>query len=410
MTAEAAAPSHILRQGAESAETTFGGGGALPVPRADDLIPLYLPVLGAAEQQAAAAALADGWLGIGPLTGRFERELGAFLGLRPDRHLVSTSSCTSALHLAALTAGIGPGAEVICPSFTYVAGHQAMSATGADVVFCDIDPKTLTVDPASVRSVITPRTRAIQVVHYAGVPADLDAIHAIAAEHDLRVIEDAAHAFGSSSRGRAIGSFGDLVCFSFGPVKMITSLEGGAVVSPRVEDVQLLHELRLIGVTADTDARYARQRMWEYDVVRQGYRYHLGSLPAAIGLAQLAQVDAFIANRRSYCRQYDAGLSDLDGVEPMAVAWDEIAPYMYVLRLRDASLRAGFMAHLRGLGVATGVHYMGGHTFTHYRECQRADLSVTETVAEQVVTLPLHSFMTEQTRERVIAAVRSYFS
>lgn len=375
-----------------------------------DVVPVYLPYLGAEIKQAAADALEDGWLGIGPLTERFEKELESYLELTEGRRVVSTSSCTAALHLATILAGAGPGDEVICPAFTYVAGHQAVSATGAEVVFCDIEEQTWGADPASIESMITERTKAVMAVHYAGVPCDLDGIYALAGKYGLRVIEDAAHAFGSRHQGKRIGSIGDLVCFSFGPVKAITTMEGGAIVTPNPDDVQRLHELRLIGVTADTNARYQRGRMWDYDVVRQGYRYHLGSVPAAIGLSQLPLAETFAANRRSYCRTYDEQLAGVSGVNAMATDWTDVVPYIYVLRLDDGVDRADFMAHLKARGVASGIHFNGGHHYSFYEKNPRADMSVTDRVSSQVVTLPLHPFMDEETLSRVTAAVRSYFA
>lgn len=374
---------------------------------ATEIIPVYRPHLGPETKQAAVAALDDGWLGMGPLTQRFERELERYLELPEGRRVVSTNSCTAALHLSTLLAGAGPGDEVICPSFTYTAGHQAVSATGADVVFCDIDEKTFGVDAASMESMITERTKAVMAVHYAGVPCDVQGVYDLAARHGLRVIEDAAHAFGSRHQGRRIGAIGDLVCFSFGPVKAITTLEGGAVVTAEA-DVQRLHELRLIGVTADTDARYARGRMWDYDVVRQGYRYHLGSVPAAIGLAQLPLAEDFADNRRRYCRMYDEQLAGVAGLQPMATDRIDVVPYMYVVRLDEGVSRPDFMAHLLARGVATGIHYNPGHQYSFYRDNPRSDMTVTDQVAAQVVTLPLHPVMADETIARVTAAVRSF--
>lgn len=372
-------------------------------------IPVYRPYLGPEVKDAAASALDEGWLGLGPLTERFELALERYLELDGQRRVVATNSCTAALHLATILAGAGPGDEVICPAFTYVAGHQAVSATGADVVFCDIEEKTLGADPASIASLITSRTKAIMAVHYAGVPCDIEGIRALATEHGLRVIEDAAHAFGSRHREQRIGATGDLVCFSFGPVKTITSLEGGAIVTPDPDDVQRLQELRLIGVTADTGARYQRGRMWEYDVVRQGYRYHLGAVPAAIGLSQLAMVETFAANRQWACRTYDGLLAGTPGIELLLTDWHDVVPYIYVIRLVDASERPTFMAHLKERGVASGIHFMGAHRYSFYEGNRRDDLSVTDAVSAQVVTLPLHPFMDVETIERVAEAVRSYF-
>jgi len=345
---------------------------------------------------------------MGKLSREFELGLERYLGLG-DRSVVSTNSCTEALHLAARLIGLGPGDEVICPSFTYVAGHQAISRTGAEIVFCDVAEDHLGIDPHRVRELITRRTRAILAVDYLGLPCRLDELMDIAREFGLRVIEDAAHAFGTKYNGRAIGSFGDITCFSFGPVKTITTLEGGAVITPDARDVQTLHELRHLGIDSDTDARYRNQRNWEFDVVRQGYRCHLGSVPAAIGLAQLEMVDEFIANRQDYCRQYDHAFGDIDGLVLFETDWKDVAPYIYVVRLQDPTRRAALMTHLRERGVATGIHFAGAHEFSFYANARRGPLPVTDRVTQQVMTLPLHPYMDEGTVQRVVEGVRSFF-
>lgn len=372
-------------------------------------IPVYRPYLGSEVQEAARQALAAGWLGMGRLSLEFEQGIERFLRLE-DRHVVSTNSCTEALHIAGRLIGLGPGDEVICPSLTYVAGHQAISRTGADVVFCDVEDGFLGIDPDRVRELITPATRAIMAVDYLGLPCRLDELMDIAHQHGLRVIEDAAHAFGSESRGRRVGAFGDITCFSFGPVKTITTLEGGAVITPNADDVHVLHELRHLGIDSDTDARYRNQRNWEFDVVRQGYRCHLGSVPAAIGLAQLELVDEFIANRQDYCRYYDAALADLDDIRLFDTDWKDVSPYIYVIRVRDAARRAGLIDFLKGRGVATGIHFLGAHRFSFYENARRGDLTVTETATEQVLTLPLHPYMEQSDQDRVIAGVRDFFA
>ena len=371
-------------------------------------IPVYRPYLGAEVQQAASEAIAAGWLGMGKLSRAFEEGIERYLGLE-DRKVVSTNSCTEALHIAARLIELGPGDEVICPAFTYVAGHQAMSRTGAEIVFCDIEPKSLSIDPNRVIELITSRTRAILAVDYLGLPCRLDDLMEIAREYDLRIIEDAAHAFGTRSLGRPVGSFGDITCFSFGPVKMITTLEGGAVITSNPDDVPLLHELRHLGIDSDTDARYRNKRNWDFDVVRQGYRCHLGSVPAAIGLAQLDLVDEFIANRQNYCRYYDDGLRDLYGLELFDTDWDGVAPYIYVVRVRNPLQRAALIDHLKALGISTGIHFLGAHKFSFYSNSRRGDLSVTDQVCEQVLTLPLHPYMEEPTLDRVIDGIRSFF-
>lgn len=375
----------------------------------DAPIPVYRPYLGPEVQEAARSAIEVGWLGMGKLSQQFELEIDRFLEL-DGRYSVSTNSCTEALALAAVLIGLKPGDEVIAPAFTYVAGHQAITRTGASIVFCDIEPDTLCIDPAKVRELITPATRAILAVDYLGLPCRLDELMEIAAEHGLRVIEDAAHAFGTRSDGRPIGSFGDITCFSFGPVKTITTLEGGAIITSDPKDVQTLHELRHLGIDSDTDARYRNQRNWEFDVVRQGYRCHLGSVPAAIGISQLAMIDDFIANRQSYCRYYDEGLRDLPQLRLFETDWVDVAPYIYVVRLRNGAQRVGLIEHLKALGISTGIHFLGAHEFTYYADSRRGDLSITDEATQQVLTLPLHSYMDHQALDRVIAGIRSYFA
>jgi dTDP-4-amino-4,6-dideoxygalactose transaminase len=191
---------------------------------------------------------------------------------------------------------------------------------------------------------------------------------------------------------------------------MITTLEGGAVVTSDPADVQTLHELRHLGIDADTDARYRNQRNWEFDVVRQGFRCHLGSVPAAIGLAQLEMVDDFIANRQAYCRRYDDALRDLaDDVVLFETEWKDVAPYIYVLRLRDGSRRQALIDHLKARGISTGIHFLGAHEFTFYAGARRGALPVTEEVTGQVLTLPLHPYMDDATLDRVVTGVRSFF-
>ena len=372
-------------------------------------IPVFQPYLGPEVYAAAQRALDGGWIAIGKLTYRFEEELADYLGLADvDRHLQAVSSGTAALHSACVLAGLGPGDEVICPSFTYVACHQAISATGASVVFCDIEDETLGLDPDAVRSLIGERTKAIMAVHYAGIPCRIDEIHEIARERGLRVIEDAAHAFGSRSRGRMLGTFGDLVCFSFGPVKIITSLEGGALVTASSDDVQRVREMRLLGVDTDRALR-SNTRMWEYDVVRQGWRYHMSSMQASVGLSQLALMDTFVANRQSYCRYYNEQFARIAEIETPATDFDDLALFIYFIRVPDAETRRELIAHMNARGIQIGIHFQGAHTFSFYRDCRRGELAVTEEMSARQLTLPLHSFMEEETLERVVESVASFF-
>ena len=371
-------------------------------------LPLFQPYLGPEVHAAVTGALDAGWLAMGPLTQEFERATAAWLELPQERPLVATSSCTAALHMACELIGLGPGDEVIIPSFTYVAGHQAVTMSGADVVFCDIEERRLGADPAAIDGLVSERTRAVMVTHFAGQACDIDEIRSVAARHGLRVIEDAAHAFGTRHAGRPLGADGDITCFSFGPAKVMTTLEGGAIVAPSPDDEQVLHELRLLGVDTDTAARYERGRNWEYDVGRQGFRYHLGSVPSAIGLAQLGLLDGWIAHRQRACRAYDSAFADVDDVQPVVDDWTDVSPFIYVVRV-PPDARDRLIAELRAAGIGTGIHFLGAHEFTYYKGCRRDDLEVTERVSQEVVSLPLHGDISDDAVRRVSDAVRAFF-
>ena len=374
-----------------------------------DPMPMWLPHLGPEVIQAATEALQVGYLGLGSKTKEFEEALARYLELDAGRVLMSTNSCTAALNCACLLAGAGPGTEVIAPSFTYVAAHQAITATGAEVVFCDIEEPTLTVNPDALRELVTERTRAIMVCHFAGLVGRLDEVYEVAAEFGLRVIEDAAHAIGTRHGGAMVGASGDLVCFSFGPVKTMTTLEGGAIITPRPEELEVLHQYRMLGVDRETQARYQNRRAWEYDVLRPGFRYHLGTIPASIGLAQLARLDEFVTNRQHYCRGYNERLAGIPEVTVPDSDYKDVGPFIYFIRV-PAEARQDLIEFLKERGVPTGIHFLGAHEFSFYRGARRGDLSVTDRVTRQELTLPLWSHMQEEDLDRVADGIAAFFS
>ncbi|MHC4948386.1 MAG: DegT/DnrJ/EryC1/StrS family aminotransferase [Planctomycetota bacterium] len=368
-------------------------------------IPVFEPHLGVDTLKAVTDAFDVGWIGMGATTRAFEQALAARLGT--DRPVVATMTGTDALHLALRLAGVGPGDEVILPSFNFIADVQAVLWTGAEPVFADIEETTLGLDPACAAELVTPRTKAIMPLHFAGVPCAIASLRAIAAAHGLRVVEDATHALGSSAVGVRIGAAGDLTCFSFDPVKIITSLDGGAVVCGPDDDVTALHRLRLLGIDTDTQERYRNRRAWEYDVTSVGFRAHMTNINAAIGLSQLARLDTFIARRRADCRAYQDAFADLDWLATPATDFEQVAPFIYTVRVR-AGAREPFIAHLRGRGVAAGIHFLPCHEKSLCRPLRRGPLPVTERVGVEIVTLPLWSAMPRDTRDRVIEAVRSF--
>ena len=375
---------------------------------APNVIPVFQPYIGEDTLQAVADAFEIGWLGMGATTAAFEQAIAEWIGVG-DRQVIATNTGTSALHIAVAVAGIGPGDEVIVPSFNFVADHQAISAEGALPVFCDIREDNLGIDTDKAESLISERTKAIMPLHFAGVPCDIDGVRDLASAHGLRVIEDATHAFGTVHAGEKIGASGDLACFSFDPVKVITSIDGGAVVLPAGAEVDQAKHLRLLGIDKDTELRYQNKRAWDYDVVSKGFRYHLTNINASIGLSQLARAEEFIAARRSFCAMYSRLLSGIPGIRIPETDFQEISPFIYTIRVLDQR-REGLIEHLRARGIATGIHFMPSHSYSYYRGCRRGDLSVTELVSGQILTLPLHSRMQSSTIEVIVREIGDFLA
>lgn len=375
---------------------------------AEAKVPVFVPYVGVDTLKHLTDALDVGWLGMGATTKEFEDRIAAYLGLK-NRYVVATNTGTSAMHIALLAAGIGPGDEVITPSFNYVADHQAIRATGAEVVMCDIRDEDLGIDVASAESLITPRTKAIVPLHFSGIPCDLAAVRELARRHGLRVIEDACHAFGSTANGTKIGADGDIAFFSFDPVKIITSIDGGCVVTSSLEEAQRLQHLRLLGVDKDTTLRYQNKRSWDYDVVSEGFRYHLTNIMASVGVSQIKRVDEFIASRRAVCERYSAAFDGLTGVRVLRRSYADVSPFIYSLRVA-AGRREALIAHLAARGVDVGIHFVPVHKHTYFADARRSPMPVTDQVVDEVITLPLHSLMQERSIERVIEGVRSFFA
>jgi dTDP-4-amino-4,6-dideoxygalactose transaminase len=369
-----------------------------------DRVPVFKPYIGVDTAKAAVDALDLGWLGMGSYVRDFEEGLRQYVG-GEGRHVVAVNTGTSALHLAMLLAGVGPGDEVITASFNNIGDFQAILAAGGQPVFCDIRDDDLGIDPQHVEALVGPRTRAIVGMDYAGIPCRIDELLEIARGHGLRLIHDASHSIGTSHRGRKIGSFGDLVTFSFDPVKTMTCIDGGAVVTPHAEEVDALHRMRLLGMDQKAARMYTNNRAWTYDVSAPGFRYHLANLHASVGLTQLAELDRFVESRRRACRLYSKLLDGLPGLGLPASDFADVAPFIYYVRVLGGR-RQGLIDALGQRGVDTGIHWMPGHRFSLFSACRRGPLAVTERVGDEILTLPLHSFMDDATVELVAAAVR----
>lgn len=370
-------------------------------------VPVFLPFVDSDTKKHLENALDVGWLGMGSFTKEFEEKISEYLGLN-ERYAVATNTGTSALHIALLAANIGPGDEVITPSFNYVADHQAILMTGADVVMCDIRDDNLGIDCEKAEQLITDKTKAIIPLHFAGIPCDQKEVYKLAKKYDLRVIEDAMHAFGTVIDGKKIGSYGDITCFSFDPVKVITSIDGGCVIVNSKEEQEKLHHLRFLGVDKDTAERYKNKRAWDYDVVSDGFRYHLTNIMASVGISQIKRVDEFIISRQKVCQRYNESFKNISGLKIHQSDFKGVSPFIYSIRVLNGK-RELLIEHLRELEIDVGVHFIPVHKHSHFAKCKRGDMTITEKVVSEVLTLPLHSNMKEEFVKRVIDGVNSFF-
>lgn len=356
------------------------------------LIRLSKSCLSAAEKEAVMGVLDREFLGMGAEVQQFEQALSEFFG----RPAICVTNGTAAVHLALQACGIGQGDEVLVPSLTYVASFQAISATGAKPVACDILPETCNLDWRDAERRLTQRTKAIMPVHYAGGVGDLDGIYAFANRHGLRIIEDAAHAFGTKYMGKRVGGFGDVACFSFDGIKNITSGEGGCVVTNDPIVLRKIQDARLLGVEKDTDKRYAGQRSWEFDVTAQGWRYHMSNIMAAIGLEQLKRTPEMFATRQRLARRYDELLRDHPRIHPLPMDYDVVVPHIYVVRISGMSDRNSLQLQLMKEGIQSGIHYQPNHVLSLYKDPKARPLTVTDIVFPELLTLPLHADLTIQ--------------
>lgn len=370
------------------------------------MIPVQRPCLGPEELSSVAAVFDSGWLGQGRVSAAFEAAVRQYIGCE---HVVAVNTGTSALHLAFEAIEHDDGDEIIMPSLTFVATPQAALAAGFRPVFCEVRESDLNMDVDDALSRITPRTRAIVPVHYGGKPCDMDKLIAGARSHGVKIIDDAAHAFGSTYKGSKVGTLGDVTCFSFDPIKNITCGEGGAVATNDAQIAQRVATQRVLGIDRDAWSRRRTPKPWAYDVAGIGYRYHLPNVNAAMGLAQLEKLELFRGRKQAIVRRYDAALAGLDGLSLLERDVDSTFPFSYVVRVLGAvGRRDELMQHLREAGVDSGVHYIPNHLQPLFADGVTA-LPVTELVFDQIVTLPLFYGLTDEQVEQVIAAVVSFF-
>ncbi len=376
-------------------------------------LPFALPDIGEEEIAEVVDTLRSGWVTTGPKTKRFEEDFTAFLG-DPSLQSLAVNSATAGLHLALEALGIGPGDEVITTTHTFTATAEVVRYLGADVVLVDIDPATLCISPTAVEAAITPRTKAILPVHYAGLAADMPALLAIAKKHGLKVVEDAAHALPTTCGGKLIGTLdSDVTVFSFYANKTITTGEGGMVVTRNAELANRMKVMRLHGMSRDAFDRFtAKVPSWYYEIVAPGFKYNLTDIAAALGLQQLKRATAFQQKRQALAQQFNTALADLPLITPpLPAPGDMHAWHLYVVRLADgvALHRDRFIEALYDAGIGCSVHYIPLHLQPYWRDrygLKPAAFPHSQKAFEHMVSLPLYTRMGDADVLRVVQAVR----
>jgi len=333
----------------------------------------------------------------------FEDEVKKYLGVK---NAIAVNTGTSALHIALDSLNLKEGDEVIVPSLTFAASIQAIIACRLSPVFCDVEPNTLNMDVKDVKQKLSLKTKVIMPVHYSGLACDMDSLMDIAAKKGIYIVEDAAHAFGSIYKGKKIGSFGDLTCFSFDPIKTITCGEGGAVTTNNDKVAQLIIKKRILGIDKDTWSRYKHERNWFYAVDTAGFRYHMSNINAAIGLVQLNKINEFILRKKEIVKLYDKSLKGIKGIDLIFHDHENTVPFNYIIKVKKD--RECLMKYLKENGIDSGIHYIPNHIQPLFQK-YASRLPVTEELFEQILTLPLYYDLSDPEIEKIVSFIKEFY-
>jgi dTDP-4-amino-4,6-dideoxygalactose transaminase/lipopolysaccharide/colanic/teichoic acid biosynthesis glycosyltransferase len=373
-------------------------------------LPFHLPLIEEDDMRAVHEVLKTGWITTGPRAAQFEQEFARYIGAR---HAIAVNSGTAALHVALDAIGVSEGDEVIVPTLTFAATAEAAIYMKARPVLVDCDPESFNLDPAQAERAITANTRAMVPVHFAGQPCAMDPLLETARAHNLKVIEDAAHALPARYHGRMIGTLGDLTCFSFYATKSITTGEGGMVTTQEDGWADRMRVMRLHGISKDAWKRYTAEGSWRYEILAPGFKYNLTDMQAALGISQLAKCERLWSRRSALAARYTEELGALGAFEMPTVRPDvEHAWHLYVIRTRPAALsihRDRVIEELKQRGIGTSVHFIPLHLHPYYRDhwgYRRGDFPVAEDYFERCLSLPIYPAMSDDDQSRVIAALK----
>lgn len=356
--------------------------------------------------QAVGDVLKSDFLTTGPKIAEFEQTVADYVGAK---YAVAISNGTSALHAACFAAGIGPGDEVITTPLTFAASANCVLYCGGTPVFADVDPKTYNIDPEDIRRKITDRTKAIIAVHLAGQPCDMDAIHSIAREHGLIVIEDGAHALGSVYKGKKVGSMSDMTTFSFHPVKPITTGEGGMIVTDNEDFYKKMILFRSHGITRDDSMMTRNDGPWFYQQFDLGYNYRITDIQCALGCSQMKKLDRFLARRKEIVARYNEAFADCDNIiTPYQLSDTESGWHLYIVQVKNCDRRKVF-ENMREKGIGVNVHYIPVYMHPYYQEhgYENVHCANAEEIYSHIISLPLYPGLTSEQQDYVIDTLKS---
>jgi dTDP-4-amino-4,6-dideoxygalactose transaminase len=380
----------------------------------EEFLPFSRPTIDQATIDEVIACLKSGWITTGPRVKQFEDDIKTYCSAP---HALALSSATAGLHLVLAALQLKPGDEVITTPMTFAATLNTIVLTGGKPVLVDVEPGTYNMDVTKIENAVTPRTRAIMPVHFAGLPVDLDPLYGIAKKHNLRVIEDAAHAIGTEYKGKRIGAFGDIQVFSFHPNKNMTTGEGGCVVTRDEKIAGDVALLRFHGMDREAWNRFGKKGNQHYEIVTPGFKYNMMDMQAALGLHQLKQLGGFIRRRAELAQRYQKLLAGWPQCSlPAAPAYSHLhAWHLYTPLINPEAAgmdRDAFMQGMKERNIGTGLHYRAVHLYPYYREhfgFKRGDFPNAETISDRIVSLPLFPLMTDADQDRVIAAMANLF-
>ncbi len=370
------------------------------------MIPYGKQTIDQDDIQAVVDVLQSDFLTTGPKIAEFEQTVADYVGAK---YAVAISNGTSALHAACFAAGIGPGDEVITTPLTFAASANCVLYCGGTPVFADVDPKTYNIDPEDIQRKITDRTKAIIAVHLAGQPCDMDAIHSIAREHGLIVIEDGAHALGSVYKGKKVGSMSDMTTFSFHPVKPITTGEGGMIVTDNEDFYKKMILFRSHGITRDDSMMTRNDGPWFYQQFDLGYNYRITDIQCALGCSQMKKLDRFLARRKEIVARYNEAFADCDNIiTPYQLSDTESGWHLYIVQVKNCDRRQVF-ENMREKGIGVNVHYIPVYMHPYYQEhgYENVHCANAEEIYSHIISLPLYPGLTSEQQDYVIDTLKS---